>query len=60
MSTFQYEIIKYQDEIRTLLNDEQAEDIYDRLIILDNISKRDYVNIPYCLSPIPNPQSPIK
>ena len=49
MSPFQYEIIKYQDEIRTLLNDEQAEDIYDRLIILDNISKRDYVNIPYCL-----------
>ena len=49
MSPFQYEIIKYQDEMRTLLNGERVEDIYDRLTILGNLSKRDFVNIPYCL-----------
>ena len=49
MSPFQYEIIKYQDEMRTLLNDERVEDIYDRLTILGDLRKREFVNIPYCL-----------
>ena len=44
----QYEILKYQDEIRSILNDDQEEDVYSKLSVLGELIKRDYVNIPYC------------
>ena len=48
-NTIQYEIGKYQDELRTLLNDEEDEDIFSKLNILGDFSKKEYINVPYCL-----------
>ena len=44
----QYEILKYQDEIRSILSDEQEEDVYSKLSVLGELIKREYINIPYC------------
>jgi hypothetical protein len=45
----QYEISKYQDEVRTILSDEQNEDILEKLNIFGNFGKREYVYVPHCL-----------
>ena len=49
MSPIKSEIIKYQDEMRKIINDELDEDIFIKLNIIGEFNKRDYVNIPYCL-----------
>ena len=49
LTPIQYEIGKYQDELRTLLNDEEDEDIFSKLNILGDFSKKEYINVPYCL-----------
>ena len=49
ITPIQYEIAKYQDELRAILNDEQDEDIFAKLTVLGELSKREYVYIPYCL-----------
>ena len=48
LSPIQYEILKYQDEIRSILNDDQEEDVYGKLSVLGELIKREYINIPYC------------